>query len=171
MITFAIRSSRARLFANDTRGAALVEFAIALPIMLLFFAVIIESSRIFWSYQAAITGVRDATRYVARVVPRDYCDGGFMPPAVSDQELKKIVKFGHTGAFTDTETGPRFSSSVDVDPVTISDIDCLVSDAPIAIVTATVTISLPFGGLFALIGRNISDFTTTVSDRARVYGT
>ena len=56
-------------FAEREDGAALVEFALLLPIFLLLFAMAVEGSRTFWSYQTAIAGVRDAARYVARAAP------------------------------------------------------------------------------------------------------
>ena len=37
-------------FSKEESGAALVEFAILLPMMLLVFAVIIEGGRLMWSY-------------------------------------------------------------------------------------------------------------------------
>src|SRR5687767_807230 len=62
----------ARLARNE-RGVALVEFAILLPILLLLFAVTIEGTRMMWSYQTAIAGVRDAARYLGRITPSNVC--------------------------------------------------------------------------------------------------
>ncbi|CAN0605625.1 unnamed protein product, partial [Ectocarpus sp. 12 AP-2014] len=60
-------------FRREESGVALVEFAIFLPLFLLAFFVVVEFSRIFFSYQGAISGVRDATRYLARVADADVC--------------------------------------------------------------------------------------------------
>ena len=64
-----LRHHLLRLARNDD-GVAIVEFAIALPMMLLVFAVIIEGSRLMIAYQSTIAGVRDATRYLSSVLPR-----------------------------------------------------------------------------------------------------
>ena len=47
-----------------------------MPMLLLLFAVIIDGGRMMWSYQTAVAGVRDATRYLARVAPVDICTTG-----------------------------------------------------------------------------------------------
>jgi Flp pilus assembly protein TadG len=53
--------------AGDERGGALAEFALGLIPLILAFALIFEVGRAFWIHQAAIKGVRDATRYLTRV--------------------------------------------------------------------------------------------------------
>jgi Flp pilus assembly pilin Flp len=60
-------------FRRDDSGVALVEFTVVLPMMLLTFALIVEGSRTMLAYNSTINGVRDATRYLARVVGRDAC--------------------------------------------------------------------------------------------------
>ena len=62
-------------FRKANSGAALVEFAICLPLLLLVMAIIVEGTRITWTYQAAASGVRDATRMIARLAPDDICTG------------------------------------------------------------------------------------------------
>ncbi|AML52377.1 TadE/TadG family type IV pilus assembly protein [Falsihalocynthiibacter arcticus] len=69
-------------FRRDERGTALVELAISLPFALLVFGMIIEGSRMLWAYQSAAAGVRDATRYLARIVPRDICTSGGLSRAI-----------------------------------------------------------------------------------------
>lgn len=70
--TNALRHHAAR-FLRDEDGVALVEFAVVLPMMLLVLAIIFEGTRLLLSYQAAISGVRDATRFLSRVVPATVC--------------------------------------------------------------------------------------------------
>lgn len=48
-------------------GAAMFEFAIALPLLLIIFAGGWEMARGLWQYQMLNKGVRDAARYLARV--------------------------------------------------------------------------------------------------------
>jgi len=154
-------------FVGDERGAALVEFAIILPIMLLLFAVIIEGSRMMISFQAAISGVRDATRYLSRVVPVNICSSGGSVAGYSTQ-LQTIVSQGISG-------NSVFPTAVTVNFVTPS-FSCVagtyrVSPAAVAQVTANVTITFPFAGVFALNGGNLPQITTNVTDAARIFGT
>jgi len=158
---------RKNAFARDERGAALVEFAIILPMMLLIFAVIIEGSRMMISFQAAISGVRDATRYLSRVAPVDICSSGGSVAGYSNQ-LQTIVSQGISG-------NSVFPTSVTVNFVTPS-FSCVagtyrISPAGVAQVTANVTITFPFAGLFTLNGGNLPQITTNVTDAARIFGT
>ena len=52
---------------TDDRGGALAEFLLGLVPLVIAFALIFEFGRAFWSHQAAIKGVRDATRFLTRV--------------------------------------------------------------------------------------------------------
>ncbi len=154
-----------RRLAADTSGAALVEFAISLPIMLLLFGVIIEGSRMMWDYQSAISGVRDATRYIARVVPNGICS-----TAASGASLA-----GYMPAEGDRPA--MFPSRVTVDSITPV-LDCRAGDgvtyrndpAPVVVLSATITISFPFRNFLTLAGGSLSDLTTNVTDESRIFG-
>src|SRR5918994_6792916 len=52
---------------SDDRGGAIAEFMLGLVPLVLALALIFEFGRAFWSHQAVIKGVRDATRYLTRV--------------------------------------------------------------------------------------------------------
>jgi Flp pilus assembly protein TadG len=159
---FRVRFDR---FARNDDGAVLVEFALVFPVMLLFFAVIIESSRMMWSYQMAIEGVRDAGRYVARIAPVDVCSGGTMPDYSA--MLKGIVEseIGANAIFPSQVTVNSVSQSVSCVPGSYR-----TSPAPVATVSADLTIAFPFGGIFGLFGASLSSVDTTVSDSARIFG-
>lgn len=151
------RLSSMRRFASDTRGAALVEFGIVLPLMMVLFVVIVEGSRMLWGYQSVITAVRDETRYVARAVPVDVCSGTPRPESVSDANLLTRIR--------------QKTYVVDVTSVTLTDpIDCS-AGPPIAEVTASITLALPFRTLLGFVGGAVGDITTSVTDRSRIYGT
>ncbi|KAB2883635.1 MAG: pilus assembly protein [Albidovulum sp.] len=138
--------------------------------MLLIFAVIVEGSRMMIAYQSAIGGVRDATRYLARVVPGNICAAGGTVTGYAPK-LAAIVGQSTTGSAV-------FAPSVTVTSVTPS-LACVgvagayrVSPAPVATVSAVVEIAFPFRGLFTLFGAGPSaTLTTTVTDRAKVFGT
>ncbi|AML52378.1 hypothetical protein [Falsihalocynthiibacter arcticus] len=42
--------------------------------------------------------------------------------------------------------------------------------APIAQVSAEITITMPFSGFFAVAGYTLNDVTTTVTDQSRIFG-
>lgn len=152
-------------FFRDSDGAVLVEFAMVLPMMLLVFAVIVEGSRTLISYQSAIGAVRDATRYLARIVPTDICATG---GSISTYDSR-------VGAIANQNLGGvSLPGSVTVTGVN-SSLACVsgtyrVSPAPVATVTATIAIAMPFAGIFTLNGGSLSTITTTVTDSARVFG-
>ena len=68
--------SRVRTFRKTTSGAALVEFVLVFPMMILFFAIMVEFGRLYWGYQSVVAGVRDASRYLARVADPEVCITG-----------------------------------------------------------------------------------------------
>jgi len=155
-----------RRFARADDGVALIEFAIVLPMMLLVFAVIVEGSRLMLSYQSAISGVRDASRYLARVAPLDICISGASINAYNTK-LQAIVSQSVSG-------NSVFPSFVTINSVTPA-LTCVVggyrvSPAPVAQVTANITVNFPFAGVFALVGGSLTPITTDVTDSSRVFG-
>lgn len=156
-----------RRFAADPSGAQLVEFAIVLPIMLLVFAVIVEGGRLMWSYQTVVGGVRDATRYLARVVPRDVCNNPGTLVEDYEATLTNIVRNAHDGA-------TLLPGGVTINSV-LPSLDCITGDfrtnvAPIVTVRASVTVTFPFAGLFAFAGGSRATLASSVTDQSRVYG-
>lgn len=153
-------------FLRNEDGAALVEFGILLPTLLLFLAVSVEGSRTFWSYQTTIAGVRDATRYLSRVAPHDVCASGGSTSAW-DEKLTDIVR--------NTQDGQSlFRVAVSVDEVT-SVLACETEglrggQTPVATVTAHLQIAYPFASLFTLFGAAAATVNTTVSDSTRILG-
>lgn len=168
-----IRSLLRRL-ARSERGVALVEFAIALPILIMLFAVIFEGGRMMWSYQTAVAGVRDAARFVGRVVPSNYCgSGASVSTYVTNATLADIVSKN----INQTSVLP---SQVELDmspsPGVTATVACVngtfrIPSTPVATVSATVRINFPFAGLFAIVGAGFRPYlVTTISDKSRVFG-
>ncbi len=143
------------------------------PIMILFFAVMIEFGRLYWGYQSVVAGVRDASRYLARVAPVDIClNGGSL--ASYQATLKTMIEKDRTSKSV-------FPTQIVVDSVSAS-YACPESpstvtweyrtpEIPLATVSAQVTMQLPLGHLFAFFGSGLSSVTTTVADDARIFGT
>lgn len=158
-----------RRLLRDEDGVALVEFAIVLPLLLLLFGVIIEGGRMMKSYQGANAGVRDATRYLARIVPSSICESGGSLTGYTTQ-LENIVRNSIDG-------NSILGSGIVVTSVEPS-LSCIgavgeyrVSPAPVAQVTATMTITFPFSGLFELADSSLGDLTTKITDQSRIFGT
>ena len=155
-------------FWRREEGAVLVEFAVSLPLILILAFLSVESMRLFWSYQAAIAGVRDATRYLARIAPADLCTTGGSVAGYASQ-LEAIVESTISGA-------ALFPAGVTVTSLTPSH-TCVTSLAlrqasvPVATVSANVSITMPFSQVLRVIGgAPAASINTTVRDQARVYG-
>lgn len=159
-------SSLGARFRRDDSGAALVEFGMILPVLLLFFALSVEGARTFHAYQTTIAGVRDAARYLSRVVPADICDTGGTVSGWNGA-LTAIVRNGQDGR-------SLFDPTVRIEGVAAT-LDCTRGDwrrgsVGVAGVTATLAIDYPFAGLFRFAGARLGDVRTSVADRARVVG-
>ncbi|WP_376871886.1 TadE/TadG family type IV pilus assembly protein [Albirhodobacter sp. R86504] len=154
-----------RRFAREDSGAALVEFALVLPMMLLFIGLSIEGARLFWAYQATVSGVRDAARYISRAVDTDICtQGGSL--SQWEAELSAIIAQARDG-------GTVFPAGVEVTAVS-ADLSCASGyqggTTAVATVTAQLRIDYPFGGFFALVGLTLDSASTSVSDQTRIIG-
>lgn len=164
--------AQARRFAGAEQGAVLVEFALIFPLMLLFFAIMIESARTYWGYQIAIAGVRDAVRYVARVAPVNICNAGGTLTGYTTR-LTTIIDSDLSG----TGVFPPTIALTTVNPVVVSH-TCetapvgtyRIGDVPIATVRANFTIQFPMGFIFDWYGDGIGFATTAVVDQARIIG-
>lgn len=166
MIGFKQFRARLACFHKDETGSALVEFALAVPLCLLFFAVAVEGSRTFWAYQTVISGVRDAARFVGRATPNNICAvGGSLSDL--DATIARIVSETREG-------NTLFPASITVSSVS-SNLTCITDDfrldqTPIATVTAVLTIEYPFAPIISLFGSTKTTVTTFVSDSSRIFG-
>ncbi|MCV2865635.1 TadE/TadG family type IV pilus assembly protein [Albidovulum sediminicola] len=161
-----------RRFLRREEGAILVEFAFSLPILLIFFAVIVEGTRMMKNYHTAISGVRDATRYMSRHLPIDLCNTAPTANALSNYDaiLQTIVgrSVSNASLFPSgitltsvraTYTCPSNSPAYHVRPAVVR-------------VAATMTVNFPFSSAFELLGgQRFSGLTTTISDSVKVFGT
>lgn len=165
--------TRIKTFWQATSGAALVEFVLVFPMMILFFAIMVEFGRLYWGYQSVVAGVRDASRYLARVADPEVCvNGGSL--AGYQATLKTMIE-------TDRSGGSVMPAQLVVDSVTATYAcpdapstvtwDYRTPEIPLATVSAQVTMQFPLGHLFALFGSSLGSVTTTVSDDARIFGT
>lgn len=156
-----------RSLRHDDSGAVLVEFALVLPLLLVVFGVVIEGSRMMKSYQSVTSGVRDATRFLARVAPLDVCSSG-ESLAGFNAELQTIVanSLGGQTLLQDQITVTSVTSSL-----TCTAGNFRISPSPSVVVTANLEIQFPFSGLFEFFGDELGTVNTTVSDQQKVFGT
>ncbi|WP_417208463.1 TadE/TadG family type IV pilus assembly protein [Antarctobacter sp.] len=153
-----------RFFRQNDSGAAIVEFAIILPMMLMFLGLSIEGARMFWAFQTTVAGVQDATRYLSRAMPSDSCSAGRSTDAW-DEKLGEIVRASYTGA-------TPFPKSVSITTVQ-SSLTCTTGtyrggQVGVANVTATLQMTYPLSGLIELVGGAFPTISTSVTDSARV---
>ena len=176
---FQILVKRVRCLCRREDGVALVEFALFLPVFLLAFFVIVEFGRTFFSYQGAISGVRDATRYAARTLDSDICvgeaDGGGAVINIARRNSPDVY-------YTIVER--NLINEVGVLPTNVrvrrvvSSYRCVVSEdtfrqveVPLVRVQARLEIILPLGEILELNGRPIlNNIITDVDEETRVFG-
>ena len=150
---------------GDERGGALAEFALGLIPLILAFALIFEVGRTFWIHQAAIKGVRDATRYLTRVED---------PSSAAAQAVaQRLMLTGQQapGGVARWDSGTAAPMVVAIQNVDNSD-GGLRGPATIRMVTVgtNVEIPLPLAGVFTLFGGAPAAFTFSLSDTGRHYG-
>ncbi|MGH6913181.1 MAG: TadE/TadG family type IV pilus assembly protein [Geminicoccales bacterium] len=151
---------------KDDGGGAIAEFMLGLVPLIIVFAIIFEFGRAFWSHQAVIKGVRDATRYLTRV--EDPSDPAAQ--AVAQRLLLTSQQAaGGTVRWSSGSAAPMEVSITEIDntsgtfrgPATIRIVN----------VAANVELQLPLGGVFALFGGEpLGVVTYSVGDTARHYG-
>lgn len=163
-----------RFLGRSESGATAVEFVILMPIMMVCFGAIVEGSRIYWNYQGAVSGVRDAARYLARVTPADICNGATNPARVTlpggADRVRRIIErnlgTGDANLFPLAVTVRAVSATY-----TCPDLNLRTDPTPVAWVEATLDISLPFGAVFEFFGNRTSPtLTSRIIDQSRIYG-
>ncbi len=161
-------------FKRNVSGAAVVEFAILLPVMLATFGAIVEGSRIYWNYQAAVTGVRDASRYLARITDNDVCGGAASGgtalaggAGTATTIINRNIGSGAANLF------PMAVTLAGGTPVTAT-YDCInvtgVGVVPVVVVQANIQLQLPFATLFSFFGTPNGQMASTITDQSRIYG-
>ncbi|NNE79409.1 MAG: pilus assembly protein [Silicimonas sp.] len=175
-----IKSAFAR-FRRQEDGVALVEFAIFLPLFVFSFFVIVEFSRTFFSYQGAVVGVRDAARYAARTFDPGLCigeaNGGGGTATIGTAALPDTTyNIIERNMVNEIAALPENIRIVSVS----TNYRCVVpgvagtyrqAEVPIAMVFATIEITLPMARILELNGRPIiPSITTVIGDESRVFG-
>jgi len=166
--------TRIKTFWQSVSGAALVEFVLVFPMMILSFAIIVEFGRLYWGYQSVVAGVRYASRYLARVAPVDICvNGGSL--ASYQATLKTMIeeeRINSTSVLPAQFVVDSVAATYACPEAPSGETwDYRTPEIPLATVSAQVTMQFPLGHLFSIFGSSLSSVTATVSDDARIYGT
>jgi hypothetical protein len=167
-----------RAFRLRQSGAALVEFGISLPLILVVAYGTIDSMRLFWSYQAAVTGVREATRYLARVAPADICDPSYSGPSISSlpSDLVDLLELVEDETYAFDPRINIFPAGIQITNVTPiltceTNLGLRQSTVPVATVSADISMQMPLMGVLTLIGGpGWGTINTSVTEQARIYG-
>lgn len=161
-------------FRRSQDGTALVEFGISLPLILVVSFGTIDSMRLFWTYQAAVAGVRDAARYVARMAPADICT---TPVNLVTYLAARPVPVDLTTIIDSTiDLDALYTSGVTISNVgaTITCVNTLglrQAAVPVVRLSADLSIVMPFTEVLTLVGGSgFGTLTTTIVEDARVFG-
>lgn len=158
-----------KLFRNFRRsedGVAVVEFVLSVPMMILMFAIVVEFGRLFLGYQATVSGVRDASRYLSRIAPIDICATGGSLGSYNAMLKNRIEADSANNSVLPTQfTVTSVVASHNCVPGTLR-----TSPAPVATVVAQIDVQFPFGSIFGLLGDELTSLSTSVSDSSRILG-
>lgn len=166
-----------RRFRTATSGATVVEFAILMPVMLVCFGAIVEGARIYWNYQSAVSGVRDAARYLARVTDGEICEGRpaaedlpgheLIGNAVANQRIRANMGDGSANLFP---TGVSFRN-LDTRLLCRATPGHTTELTPVVVVRMEVVVDLPFGAVMEFFGRRENtQMVSVITDESRIYG-
>ena len=99
---------RARAFRREERGAAVVEFALVLPILMLFVFMFIDAARGFYTINSLVSSVREGARYASAQITSCTPSTGDQN-RVKDKVIASALLFGGaqvTRAMVDVEMLP-----------------------------------------------------------------
>ncbi len=100
---------RARAFRREERGAAVVEFALVLPILMLFVFMFIDAARGFYTVNSLVSSVREGARYASAQNLTCPVPSTAQQNAIKDRVIQSAVLFGGaqvTRAMVEVEMSP-----------------------------------------------------------------
>jgi Flp pilus assembly protein TadG len=155
----AVNLTQVKALLGDERGSALVEGAVVVPFLIVFFLGAFEFSWYFYNQQLVVAGLRDAARYMTRVQLTD----GNMDPCVQKDLRGVLYSIDAANLATTAQVAPGGVARVrgwrPVD-VTISCVSTAALESgaysdgstSMTIVRATTTFSDPSLGFFSALG-------------------
>ena len=158
------------------RGAAAVEMVLVMPILMILLFGSVELGNYFMSEHAVQKGVRDASRYAARLPLELLTDGTCaLGDAEVQDQIRRVARTGDPDEGTDPRLGMWDSDdtvelTLDCPDVTYSD-DGLYSEFPFGAANINVEATVPYQPLFGFIPLGGDDGVLLVArSQAAVFG-
>lgn len=160
----------------DRSGVALIEAALAFPVLIALGVGVFDFSNYFYQHQAVVTGVRDAARYLARSSCATANSGGDPATACAAQivEAAQIAVYGDIGGtsprvgnWSTREIAAKFSATANPINVTTGDTTYRGGDP---IYTITVSTSFAYGQIGFLTMLGLANPTIAATHTERVVG-
>jgi len=137
-----------RLPGPSQRGAAAIEFAFVLPLLLVIFSGMVEFGRAMWHYDALAKGARDAARYLSTLPAAELTAQAASPTSTT----RTIVSHAAT------EAGVAGLAAADI-TITCAPRPCASVLSPADVTTVSVAVDYPFviGSWVPLFGPRAGD--------------
>ena len=141
-----------RRFAVDTVGVAMTEAIVMVPLLFLLAVGVLEFGMLFWQREQIETGLRDASRYIARCRHAQ---------ATCEQNARNLAYYGSTAASA-THRVPNWDAAGST--ITFSQN----AGSVMTTVSATTTHQLANAPMFGVLG--LGQITVSAYHRQRVIG-
>lgn len=157
-----------RRLGRETSGAALVEFTMVAPLLLVLMCGLAEFGQALRQYHIMQKGVRDAARFLAHAPVNPACTGVTDPAgytwANAITDAKTLAVDGSTSGGTPLFAGWTDVSTVHVDDA-IAPVTCLTNPRPngLPLPKITVTAQAPYADMGMLSFLGLGPVTLTVS--------
>lgn len=156
-------------FKKNVSGTALVEFSILIPVLFPLFFGMMEYGRLVYQHHITEKGIKNAARYLARVVDDTGCALSSTGFAAAEIQAKNLAVYGGFDSSV-TPSVPNWTAS-DVD----IDIDCEVNgggswrgEDDIPLITVSTSFTYSDIGFLAVLGK--SNVTVTASHQELFVG-
>lgn len=158
---------------HDGEGAAAVELALVLPMLLILLVGPLELGNFFLDQHVLVKGLRDGAVYAARQDIQNYdCSSGAPTvPSALVTDTKNIVRTGQLASGLDLL--PNWSNGATTFTVTAA---CFTASGIYSanngkVPVVTVTASVPYKTVLSTLGFNATGFTLSGSQQSAVTGT
>jgi Flp pilus assembly protein TadG len=154
----------------DRTAAAAVEMALVLPILLVLIFGAVELGNYFLAEHVVSKGVRDASRYAARLPLSNFdCGSGTMTNPTPVQRLARTGQpDGTTARLVDWTTDNMTSVTVTCD--TSGTYGGIYSEFPMGVPVVTVSATVPYATLFGMAGLGPTTLNLNASQQAAAAG-
>lgn len=156
-------------FKNNVSGTALVEFGILIPVLFPLFFGMMEYGRLIYQHHIAEKGIKNAARYLARVVDDTGCALNSSSFATAKTQAKNLAVYGGFDSNVTPSVSNWSTGDVDVN------IDCETNgsgtwrgEEDIPLITVSTSFTYSDLGFLAVLGQ--SNVTVSVSHQELFVG-